>query len=125
MGMAKVEKVNLPEPYKLENFTKKILVIGGGITGMSAAMDAAKAGYEVTIVEKEAQLGGYAAKMRKQLPVGEPYESLISPVIADKIHERRSLLQYHGKNGHDRRPYCRTARRFYGHFEKTRRKHGI
>jgi quinone-modifying oxidoreductase subunit QmoB len=27
-------------------------VIGGGITGMSAAIDAAKAGYDVTIVEK-------------------------------------------------------------------------
>ena len=43
MGMARVEKVKLPEPYKLENFTRKILVIGGGITGMSAALDAAKA----------------------------------------------------------------------------------
>jgi quinone-modifying oxidoreductase subunit QmoB len=55
-----VEKVDLPEPYKLENFTNKILVIGGGITGMSAAIDAAKAGYPVTIVEKTAQLGGAA-----------------------------------------------------------------
>ena len=75
MGMARVEKVKLPEPYKLENFSNKILVIGGGVTGMSAALDAAKAGYEVTIVEKQAALGGYAAKIRKQLPVEAPYES--------------------------------------------------
>jgi quinone-modifying oxidoreductase subunit QmoB len=91
MGMIKVEKITLPDPYKLENFTKKILVIGGGITGISAAMDAAKAGYEVTIVEKEGKLGGYAAKIRKQLPVGEPYTSLVSPVIADKIRELESF----------------------------------
>ncbi|MDH3567485.1 MAG: heterodisulfide reductase subunit A, partial [Desulfobacteraceae bacterium] len=37
MGMAKVEKINLPEPYKVETLSKRILVIGGGITGISAA----------------------------------------------------------------------------------------
>ena len=85
MGMARVKKVNLPEPYKLEQFTNKILVIGGGITGLSAALDAAKAGYPVTIVEKEAQLGGAALSWRSQLPVAEPYDSLVPPVIESKI----------------------------------------
>jgi len=87
MGMAKVEKIKLPEPYILETMSKRILVIGGGITGISAALDAAKAGYDVTIVEKESALGGYAAKMRKQLPVSDPYESLMPPVIESKIKE--------------------------------------
>jgi len=85
MGMARVEKVDLPEPFLLENISKKILVIGGGITGISAALDAAKTGYEVTIVEKESSLGGYAAKVRKQIPVEEPYEELIPPIIKEKI----------------------------------------
>jgi quinone-modifying oxidoreductase subunit QmoB len=87
MGMARVKKVTLPEPYKLETSSRKILVIGGGITGMSAALDASKAGYDVTIVEKEPALGGYAAKIRKQLPVKEPYDGLIAPVVQDKIAE--------------------------------------
>ncbi|MDM8522647.1 FAD-dependent oxidoreductase [Desulfococcaceae bacterium HSG8] len=87
MGMIRVEKVSLPEPYKLDNFTRNILVIGGGITGISAAIDAAKAGYEVTIVEKESHIGGYAAKVRKQLPMEDPYEDLIPPVIHAKIDE--------------------------------------
>jgi len=87
MGMAKVEKIDLPEPFLLETLSRKILVIGGGITGISAGIDAAKAGYDVTIVEKEASLGGYAAKLRKQLPVEDPYESLIPPVIGSKIKE--------------------------------------
>lgn len=91
MGMVRVDKIQPPEPYKLENFSRKILVIGGGVTGMSAALDAAKVGYDVTIVEKEAQLGGYAAKLRKQLPTTSPYTSLISPVVADKIREVSSL----------------------------------
>ncbi|RJP78340.1 MAG: FAD-dependent oxidoreductase [Desulfobacteraceae bacterium] len=85
MGMARVEKVKLPEAYKLDSFTRKILVIGGGITGMSSALDAAAAGYEVTIVEKESTLGGYAKKVRKQLPVDAPFQNLISPVVGDKI----------------------------------------
>ena len=41
MSLAKVEKINLPEPYKLETLTRNILVIGGGLTGISAAIDAA------------------------------------------------------------------------------------
>ena len=87
MGMVKVEKIDLPEPYKLETLSKRILVIGGGITGLSAAIDAAKAGYGVTIVEKESSLGGYAGKLRKQLPDAYPYENLIDPVIEAKIKE--------------------------------------
>ncbi len=85
MGMARVAKVDLPEPYKVETLSKKILVIGGGITGMAAALDAAEAGYEVTIVEKEAQLGGHAAEWRKQLPLSDPYERPIAPVVAERI----------------------------------------
>ena len=87
MGMAKVKKIDLPEPSKLETISKKILVIGGGITGITAAIDAAKAGYDVAIVEKEASLGGYAAKLRSQLPVEGPFEDLIPTVIEAKIKE--------------------------------------
>ena len=85
MGMVRVGKVDLPEPYLLETLSRKILVIGGGITGMSAAMDAARIGYEVTIVEKEGQLGGKAGQWRKQLPITDPYETLIEPIVASKI----------------------------------------
>ena len=87
MGIAKIKKVNIPEPYKLPvPISKKILVIGGGITGISAALDVAKAGYEVMIVEKKPTLGGYAANVRKQLPLTDPYDSLIPPVIEGKIN---------------------------------------
>ena len=91
MGVIKVKKITLPEPYKLDAFCRKILVIGGGIAGISAAIDAAKAGYEVTIVEKESSLGGYASKVRKQLPVENPFENIIPPVISGKLKELESL----------------------------------
>lgn len=88
MGMARAEKIDIPVPELLEGgVCRKILVIGGGITGISAALDAARTGYDVTIVEKEGSLGGYAAKLRKQLPIAEPYDSLVPPVIEAKIKE--------------------------------------
>ncbi len=85
MGVARIKKIGLPEPYQQDEFNRKILVIGGGISGMSAALDAAKTGYEVTIIEKEGKLGGYATKLRKQLPVTEPYDALLPPVVDELI----------------------------------------
>jgi quinone-modifying oxidoreductase subunit QmoB len=90
MGMARVEKVDLPEPYLLETLNKKILVIGGGVTGISAAIDAAKTGYDVTLVEKESALGGNAMNWRQQLPGAYPYDALIPPTIESKIMELES-----------------------------------
>ncbi len=91
MGMIRVEKVNLPEPYQAESFSKKILVLGGGVTGMASAIDAAKAGYEVTVVEKSAALGGYAAKLRSQMPTVEPFETLQAPIVDSLIQEIEGL----------------------------------
>ncbi len=99
MGMARVEKVDLPEPYKLDTLSRKILVIGGGITGICAAIDAAKAGYEVTIVEKEAALGGHAAQWRSQLPGAWPYDALMDPIIGAKIKELENYSQITVKTG--------------------------
>ena len=53
---------------------KNILVIGGGISGISTALEAAETGYKVVLVEKEACLGGRVARMNKYFPkVCPPY----------------------------------------------------
>jgi quinone-modifying oxidoreductase, subunit QmoB len=87
MGIVKAQKMNLVDPYLLEKVEKTILVIGGGITGLTAAIEAANTGYDVTIVERQAQLGGYAAKQRKQIPTKAPYTTLEPNTIQDKIKE--------------------------------------
>ena len=104
MGMIRLEKVKLPEPYQTQSFSKKVLVIGGGVTGMSAALDAAKAGYQVTIVEKTAALGGYAAKLRGQMPVQYPFETLQAPVVDALVQE------VEGNTNIDVRTNCLVAR---------------
>jgi heterodisulfide reductase subunit A len=45
-------------PNELYPVTPKALVIGGGASGMTAALDIANAGYDVYLVEKEPELGG-------------------------------------------------------------------
>lgn len=84
MGIVKAQKTALPEPF-IETTAKNILVIGGGITGLTSAIEAADTGYDVTIVERSHQLGGYAAKLRKQIPTSAPYNQLEATTVQDKI----------------------------------------
>ena len=45
-----------------------ILVVGGGISGMTAALEAAESGRKVILVEKEPYLGGRVARTNKYFP---------------------------------------------------------
>jgi quinone-modifying oxidoreductase subunit QmoB len=87
MAVTRAQKTELPVPYQLETICKKILVMGGGLAGLTAAKEAALAGYEVTIVEKEPQLGGKALGWRKMFPTAFPYDALENPTIHDLIAE--------------------------------------
>ncbi len=48
--------------------SRSILVVGGGISGLSAAIETAETGCQVYIVEKEPYLGGRVARMNKYFP---------------------------------------------------------
>jgi quinone-modifying oxidoreductase subunit QmoA len=47
---------------------KKVLVIGGGFSGLTAAVETAEAGFNVVIVEKTAFLGGRVTQLNKYFP---------------------------------------------------------
>jgi len=85
IGSVKAQKSDLPAPNILENLSNNILVIGGGISGMTAALESAKAGYKVVLVEKEAQLGGFANKLYKKIPTRDYKEPVIVDTEIDKI----------------------------------------
>jgi quinone-modifying oxidoreductase subunit QmoB len=89
MGITKITKYDDRAPFEEAN-DKAVLVIGGGVTGLSAALGAAKAGTQVYLVEKEAQLGGWAAKFPKVFTGQPPYDELVDSPIADKIKEVQS-----------------------------------
>jgi len=72
MGMMKLSKSRIPAPEMPETF-KTIMVLGGGFTGLNAALEAAKVGKDVVLVEKAPALGGKAATMYKSFPLSAPY----------------------------------------------------
>jgi len=90
MGVVKAKKGDFPEPFMLEEPDKTILVIGGGISGMTSALGAADAGYKVVLVEKNPELGGMAVKLYKQLPQSYPFENLEEPNVKSVIEKVKS-----------------------------------
>jgi heterodisulfide reductase subunit A len=48
--------------------TKRALVIGGGVAGIEAALELADQGHDVTLVEKQASIGGIMAQLDKTYP---------------------------------------------------------
>ncbi|MDP3044476.1 MAG: FAD-dependent oxidoreductase, partial [Bacillota bacterium] len=99
MAMTKVKLTELPEPWQVENLSKDVLVVGGGIAGMTAAMESAKAGYKVTIVEKGPALGGYVGKMYKVAPTKAPYDVLPDnpvPALTKALEDNPNVTVYTG-----------------------------
>jgi heterodisulfide reductase subunit A len=53
------------------NKTGSVMVVGGGIAGMQAALDLANAGYYVYLVEKSPAIGGVMAQLDKTFPTND------------------------------------------------------
>jgi len=85
MACTQAQKSELPEPFALEVLNKGILVMGGGIAGLTAAKEAAATGYEVTLVEKNAVLGGKAINWRQSFPTKSPWTDMETPIVHDLI----------------------------------------
>ncbi len=83
-----VAKARLLEPlqYLSVPVTKKALVIGGGVSGMTSALNLADQGYEVHLVERKDRLGGNALRLHSTWRgglVGWRLEDLISKITAN------------------------------------------
>ncbi len=73
MGCFEVKYMQVPSANAEAASNNHLLVVGGGIVGMTAAIEAAGAGYPVTIVEKGGVLGGSAHDEYKRIPESMPY----------------------------------------------------
>jgi quinone-modifying oxidoreductase subunit QmoB len=89
MGVVKLQKAAVPEDGGIE-VVNRVLVIGGGWAGMSAALDVAAVGYDVTLVEKKEMLGGAAAGMYKTVPFAFPYDAAHATGVEKKIAQVHS-----------------------------------
>jgi heterodisulfide reductase subunit A len=88
MGVA---KARLLEP--LEEIEMKVapsaLVIGGGVVGMEAALNLARQGFDIHLVEKEPELGGTLRSVNKLFPTNQEAVKLVKPLVEQvKNHPR-------------------------------------
>jgi heterodisulfide reductase subunit A len=69
-----LEKVRKNEPLNAISvpINRSVLVIGGGIAGITASLDLAEGGYEVALLERESALGGHMAQLSKTFPDLDP-----------------------------------------------------
>jgi len=71
---------------------KDILVVGGGVAGMTAALNLAEQGFKIYLVEQSPELGGVARKVRKTL-TGEDVQLYLKDLIDRTLqHERIEVL---------------------------------
>jgi quinone-modifying oxidoreductase subunit QmoB len=81
MAVNEVKFMTPPRGNEEAKYNREILVVGGGLSGLTAALEAAKAGYPVHIVEKSGALGGAAAKAWKGIPLKAPYSDPVDTGI--------------------------------------------
>ena len=79
-GVAKARKMEPLEPVRLQA-EKHALVIGGGVAGLRTALDIARSGLKVTLVEKSHFLGGRVAQWEHVFPTGETARTLLQRLL--------------------------------------------
>jgi heterodisulfide reductase subunit A len=86
-AIAKVKESHALEPREVL-IDKRLLVVGGGVGGLTAALYAAKSGYYVILIEKEKELGGMVRKLNKLYPTLEHAQSLLTPLVMEVRQSR-------------------------------------
>ena len=79
-GLAKARLLEALDPIMLKA-EKHALVIGGGIAGLRSALDVARRGLRVTLIEKSPFLGGRTAQLEKVFPVNTNAREILHPII--------------------------------------------
>ncbi len=73
----------VPLEEKRVDVTKSALIIGGGVSGLSAALFLARMGMEVYLVEKQPTLGGHTKDLKDLWPAREDGAAIIERMIGD------------------------------------------
>ncbi len=100
-----IAKARLLKPLKKPKVevTPVALVIGGGLSGMTVALEIAKQGYEVHLVEKEQELGGNLRRIIYTLEGTDPQERLRELVL--RVESNENIKLHLGTNVKDAQGY--------------------
>lgn len=94
---------------KQEQISGAVLVVGGGIGGMQAALDLAEGGFKVHMVQKESSIGGTMSLLDKTFPTGDCAMCMLSPKLVEvgrhmniDIHTLSEVVSVEGAPGNFR-----------------------
>ena len=94
IGMAVAKAARLRELSRIQlGLSHKAVVVGGGVSGMSAAMALGNMGYEVDLIEKKDRLGGLLNDLNMVLPANEPPSTLLND-LSNRL-EKNSKVTIH------------------------------
>lgn len=80
---------------KSVHINPRVLIVGGGIAGIHAALSLANAGKKVTLVEREPTIGGHMAKFDKTFPTLDCAACILTPKMsAVRSHPNITLWTY-------------------------------
>jgi heterodisulfide reductase subunit A len=79
-AVAKAARLEALEEREVD-VTPGVVVIGGGIAGMTAALDVADTGFPAYLVEREDHLGGHLADLNRTFPTMESVPELLEPLV--------------------------------------------
>jgi len=99
-----IANLKSPREVEVKPVAPVALIIGGGLSGMTAAIDIAKQGFEVHLLEKEKELGGWFRDKEYLLGEGlqERFQSLLAGVGENEkiqIHLNSKLANVDGEPG--------------------------
>ena len=95
------ERSVLLEPLEeiCEVASRDVLVVGGGIAGITASMELEEQGYKVHLVEREPSIGGQMAKLTKVFPTLDCAQCILTPRIAEAGRRPNLVLHAHSEVG--------------------------
>lgn len=89
-----VEKLRRNAPLHSQSFpvNKRVMVIGGGVAGIQAALDCAEGNIPVVLVERFSSIGGKMAKLDKTFPTVDCSACILGPKMVDVVQSPHVTL---------------------------------
>ncbi len=97
--MMAAEKLRRNNPLVSKKFdiNKRVLIVGGGVAGIQAALDCADGGLDVVLVEKTTSIGGKMAKLDKTFPTVDCSCCILGPKMVDVAQHPNITLYAHAE----------------------------